>query len=73
MYARAQRHAGEPVHPWKQPVVSCWRLHAARIRDNAQSLVHQMRQWCVVSYIAALLRLCVSQYVLYPLPLFLEV
>lgn len=40
--ARAQRHAGESVHARKQPVVPCWRLHAAGIRDNAQSLVHQM-------------------------------
>ncbi len=40
--ARAQGHVGEPVHSWKQPVVPCWRLHAAGIRDNAQSSVHQM-------------------------------
>lgn len=43
MSARAQGHAGEPVHPGKQSVVSCWRLHAAGIRDNAPSSVHQMR------------------------------
>jgi len=67
MSARAQRHAGEPVHPWKQLVVPCWRLHAAGIRDNAQSLVDQMCQWCVVSYTAA--KLCCGPASLTPLPL----
>lgn len=35
LFARAQGHAGEPVHAGKQPVVPCRRLHAAGIRDNA--------------------------------------
>lgn len=50
MSAREQGHAGKPVHPGKQPVVPCGGLHAAGLRDNAQSLVHQMCQRGVVSY-----------------------
>lgn len=50
MSAREQGHAGKPVHPGKQPLVPCGWLHAAGIRDNAQSLVHPMCQRGVVSY-----------------------
>lgn len=46
---REQGHVGKPVHPGKQPVVPCGWLHAAGIRDNAQSLVHQMCQRRLVS------------------------
>lgn len=42
MSSWAQRHAGKPVHSGKQLVVPCWRLHAAGIRNNAQSFIHQM-------------------------------
>lgn len=41
--------ANQPVFTWQQFLVSCWRLHAARIYHRSQSLVNTLCQRSVVS------------------------
>ncbi|KAG8538297.1 hypothetical protein GDO81_022893, partial [Engystomops pustulosus] len=44
----AAPHPGEPVHPGEQPVVSCWRVHAAGVGGHAPGAVHTLCQWSLV-------------------------